>query len=69
MRRRDHGSQPIPDGYHSVTPYLIVQGAASAIEFYKKASAASEVMRFDAPGGKIGHAEIQDWGFARDVGG
>ena len=51
--------KPIPDGYHSVTPYLIVQGAADAIEFYKKALGASEVMRFDGPGGKIGHAEIR----------
>jgi PhnB protein len=52
-------AKPIPDGYHSVTPYLIVQGAASAIEFYKKAFAASEVMRFDGPDGKVGHAEIK----------
>src|SRR5262245_48093260 len=51
--------KPIPDGYHSVTPYLIVNGAAAAIDFYKKAFGATEVMRFDAPGGKVGHAEIQ----------
>ncbi len=49
----------IPSGYHSVTPYLILQDAANAIEFYKRAFGASERMRFDAPGGKIGHAEIQ----------
>jgi len=51
--------KPIPDGYHSVTPYLIVDGAAEAIEFYKKAFGATEVMRMPAPGGRIGHAEIK----------
>src|SRR3954447_7770547 len=51
--------KPIPDGYHSVTPYLIVKGAAAAIDFYKKAFAASEALRMEAPGGKIGHAEIK----------
>jgi PhnB protein len=51
--------KPIPDGYHSVTAYLIVNGAASAIEFYKKAFGAIEVMRFGGPDGKIGHAEIR----------
>lgn len=50
--------KPIPDGYHSVTPYLIVDGAAAAIEFYKKVFGATEVMRMPAPGGRIGHAEI-----------
>jgi len=50
--------QPIPEGYHSVTPYLCIDGAAKAIEFYKKAFGAKERMRMDAPGGKIGHAEI-----------
>ncbi|HVR38024.1 MAG TPA: VOC family protein [Thermoanaerobaculia bacterium] len=49
----------IPEGYHSVTPYLSIDGAAEAIEFYKRAFGASEIMRFDAPGGKIGHAEIR----------
>ena len=48
----------IPEGYHSVTPYLVVDGAAEAIEFYKKAFGATELMRMPAPGGKIGHAEI-----------
>ena len=51
--------KPIPDGYHSVTPYLIVDDAARAIEFYKKAFGAVELMRMPAPGGKIGHAEIR----------
>ncbi len=47
-----------PEGYHSVTPYLCVSDAARAIEFYKEAFGATEVMRMEAPGGKIGHAEI-----------
>ncbi len=50
--------RPIPEGYHAVTPYLCIQGAASAIEFYKRAFGAREVMRLGAPEGKIGHAEI-----------
>ena len=49
----------LPEGYHSVTPYLAVDGAAAAIEFYKKAFGATEVMRMPAPGGKVGHAEIE----------
>jgi len=52
-------TKPIPAGYHSVTPYLIVKGAAKAIDFYKKAFGASEIMRFDGPEGQIGHAEIK----------
>ena len=51
--------KPIPEGYHSVTPYLIINGAASAIEFYQKAFGATELFRFPAPDGKIGHAEIK----------
>jgi PhnB protein len=51
--------KPIPDGYHSVTPYLIVKGGAAAIEFYKKAFGATEVMRLPGPDGKVGHAEIR----------
>src|SRR5213593_2453973 len=51
--------KPIPEGYHSVTPYLIINGAADAIEFYKKAFGATEIMRFPAPGGRVGHAEIK----------
>jgi PhnB protein len=50
--------KPIPDGYHSVTPYLILSAAGDAIAFYKKALGATEVMRMDDPGGKIHHAEI-----------
>ena len=51
--------QPIPAGYHSVTPYLIVRDGAEAIEFYTKAFGAKELTRMEMPGGKIGHAEIQ----------
>lgn len=51
--------KPIPEGYHSVTPYLILDDATAALEFYKKALGAVELMRFPAPGGKIGHAEIK----------
>src|SRR5437763_14338970 len=51
--------KPIPDGYHTATPYLIVKGAAEAIEFYKKAFGAKELMRFADPSGKVGHAEIK----------
>jgi PhnB protein len=48
-----------PEGYHSVTPYLAVDDAAAAIAFYKEAFGAIEVMRMPAPGGKIGHAEVE----------
>jgi len=52
-------AKPIPQGYHTATPYLIIKDAAQAIEFYKKAFGATEVMRFAQPDGKIGHAEIK----------
>ncbi|CAN5160299.1 Dot/Icm type IV secretion system effector PhnB [soil metagenome] len=48
-----------PARYHTATPYLIVDGAAAAIDFYKQAFGAEELMRMDAPGGKVGHAEIR----------
>ena len=50
--------KPIPDGYHHVTPYLVVDGAAKAIDFYKKVFGATEKMRMPGPGGKVGHAEL-----------
>jgi len=50
--------KPIPDGYHSVTPYLICEGAADAIEYYKKAFGATELFRMDHEG-KVGHAELK----------
>jgi PhnB protein len=52
-------AQPIPAGYHAVTPYLSVRGAAQAIDFYKKAFGAAEVMRMPGPDGKLGHAEVR----------
>ena len=51
--------KPIPEGYGTVTPYLIVNGAARAIEFYKQAFGAVETFRMEAPGGRVGHAEIR----------
>lgn len=51
--------KPIPEGYGSITPYLVVNDAAGAIEFYKKAFGATELCRMGAPGGKVGHAEIR----------
>jgi PhnB protein len=49
----------IPDGYHTATPYLFVKGAAGAIDFYKAAFKAKELMRMAAPGGRVGHAQIK----------
>ena len=49
----------IPEGYSSVTPYLIVRGAAQALDYYKMAFDAEELMRFPGPDGRIMHAEIQ----------
>ncbi|WP_333878196.1 VOC family protein [Methylobacter sp.] len=51
--------KPIPDGYHSITPYLMIKGAAEAIEFYKQAFGAIEIFRLSHPNGQIGHAEIK----------
>ena len=51
--------KPIPEGYHTATPYLIVKGAARAIDFYTKAFGAKEMMRMAQPDGRIGHAEIK----------
>jgi len=50
--------KPIPDGYHAVTPFLVVSDAARAMEFYKAAFGATERMRMAGPGGKIVHAEM-----------
>ena len=50
--------QPIPAGYHSVTPYLLVRGAAKALDWYAQALGARELMRFPLPGGGIAHAEV-----------
>ena len=51
--------RPIPEGYSSVTPYLIVSGAARALDYYKSVFDATELMRFEGPDGKIAHAEMQ----------
>ena len=51
--------KPVPDGYHSVTPYLYVRDAGALIEFYKRAFGATELLRMDGPDGRIGHAELQ----------
>jgi PhnB protein len=52
-------AKPIPAGYHTVTPYLTLDDAAAAIEFYKDAFGASERARMETPDGKIGHAELE----------
>jgi PhnB protein len=52
-------SKKIPDGFRTVTPSLVVRGAAQAIDFYKKALGAEELMRMAGPDGKIGHAELR----------
>ena len=52
-------AQPIPPGYHTVTPYLVVRGGAQALDFYKRAFGATELFRMADPSGKIGHAEIR----------
>jgi len=51
--------KPVPDGYHTLTPYIVVDGAADAIAFYQKAFGAREVYRMPGPGGKVMHAELQ----------
>lgn len=51
--------RPIPEGYHSVTPQITCRDAARAIEFYKQALGAKEVVRMAGPGGKVMHAELQ----------
>ncbi len=51
--------KPIPDGYHNVTPYLIIKGAAAAIDFYKKVFGATELVRMPSPDGRVGHAELK----------
>jgi PhnB protein len=52
-------TQPIPEGYHTVTPYLAVEDATEAIEYYTKAFDAKERVRMETPDGKVGHAELE----------
>ena len=59
VSRKPAKVKPIPAGYHSITPYVIIDGAARAIEFYKQAFGAKELMRIPSPGDRIGHAEIK----------
>ena len=49
----------VPEGYHNITPYLVIKGAAQAIDFYKKTFGATEIMRMNDPSGRIGHAELK----------
>ena len=51
--------RPIPQGYHTVTPYLVVSGGARAIEYYQRAFGAKEIHRMNGPGGKVMHAELR----------
>ena len=51
--------KPVPDGYHTVIPYLVVRGASDAIAFYAKALGATEQVRMPGPGGSVMHAEIK----------
>jgi PhnB protein len=51
--------KPIPEGYHTVTPYLVIQGTAQLIEFLQKAFQAEETFRLEAPDGSISHAEVR----------
>jgi PhnB protein len=51
--------KPIPEGYHAITPYLVVKNGAQAIDFYKKIFGATEVMRMPMPDGRIGHAQLR----------
>lgn len=55
----ENKNKAIPEGFHSVTPYLIIKDAAKAIDYYKKAFGAEEVGRISMPDGKVGHCELQ----------
>ena len=54
----DNGVNPIPEGFHTVTPYMTIKDAASAIEFYKEAFGATEIFRWAEPDGRVRHAEV-----------
>jgi PhnB protein len=58
MQKEARMTKPIPDGYHAITPYLIVAGGTKALEFYGRAFGAIERERMQDPSGKIRHAEI-----------
>jgi PhnB protein len=59
QREEDSTPKAIPDGYHSVTPYLSLRDASQAIAFYQAALGATELYRMPMPNGKLGHAELQ----------
>jgi uncharacterized glyoxalase superfamily protein PhnB len=60
MHNGKNGVRAIPEGFHTLTPHLVVRGGVQAIEFYKKAFGAEEIMRMPMPDGKaIGHAELR----------
>lgn len=52
-------AKPIPEGHHTVSPYLAIEGGLKALEFYKKAFGATELFRLEMPDGRLGHAEIR----------
>lgn len=52
-------AKAIPDGYYSLTPYIVIKGAAEALEYYKAVFGATEVLRMPGPGGRIMHAEVK----------
>lgn len=54
-----NNAKPIPEGFHTVTPYLTVRDGAAALDFYKRALGATEIMRHQGPDGRIMHAEIR----------
>jgi len=51
--------EPVPAGYHSVTPYISVKGSAKALDYYKRAFGAEVLVRMDMPDGRVGHAEMK----------
>jgi len=51
--------KPVQEGYHSITPYLVVQDAARALDFYQRVFGAKEIVRMNNPQGRVGHAEIR----------
>jgi len=51
--------KPFPEGFHTITPYLVIEGAGAAIDFYKAAFGATELFRMPQPDGRIGHAELK----------
>jgi PhnB protein len=59
LTKRKAKVSAIPKGYHNVTPYLVVEGASEAINFYKSTFGAKQVFRMDKPDGKVGHAELK----------